>query len=158
MAQDRRSVRVLLVEDTPDDERLALRALSRSSFEVTSCVARDGVEALDQLLDSTGSDSRVLPHLVLLDLKLPKLSGLEVLRAIRANSRTSHLPVVILTSSDEQRDLVECYQSHCNAYVRKAVDYEEYMDAMRRLLEFWLPVNRVPALIGLIGEPASYAV
>ena len=145
IVMDPHPIRVLIVEDTADDERLARRALDKLGVPVEIIVARDGAEALEVL--ENHSDHGLL-SLVLLDLKLPKVSGLEVLRAIRKNEAAADLPVVVLTSSDERRDVVACYQSHCNAYVRKAVDYSEYMDTMRKTLEFWLLVNLGPPAAG----------
>src|SRR5580698_4983146 len=137
IVMDPHPIRVLIVEDTADDERLARRALDKLAIPVEVVVARDGAEALE-ILESD-------PHfglfrIVLLDLKLPKVSGLEVLQAIRKKESAAGLPVVILTSSDERRDVAACYESQCNAYVRKAVDYSEYMETMRKTLEFWLLV------------------
>lgn len=104
-------------------------------------VARDGVEALDYLLGREGEPGGPLPHVVLLDLKLPKIDGLEVLRRIRAADRTKHLPVVILTSSDEESDMIQGYQSGANSYVRKPVDFNEFMSAVGSLGLYWLVIN-----------------
>lgn len=131
---------ILLVEDNSDDEALTLRALRQSEVPNVIRVARDGAEALEALV-GLGATSR-LPDLVLLDLKLPKVSGLEVLQAIRSNPATSRLPVVVLTSSDEDRDILESYNSGANSYIRKPVDFDEFIDAVRQLGLYWLRMNR----------------
>jgi two-component system response regulator len=131
---------ILLVEDNPDDEQLTLRAMSLSEVPNVIRVVRDGAEAIDALL---GSSSRSpLPDLVLLDLKLPRLSGLEVLSRIRADSATRALPVVILTSSDEDRDIVESYNLGANSYIRKPVDFDEFIEVVHQLGLYWLMMNR----------------
>jgi two-component system response regulator len=142
---------VLLVEDNPDDELLALRALKRKT-NVTGevVVARDGVEALDYLFatgEFAGRDTSVMPHLILLDLKLPKIDGLEVLRRLRAEERTRLLPVVILTSSKELQDMLESYGSGANSYVRKPVDFEQFVRAVEQLKHYWLSLNETPPRI-----------
>lgn len=130
---------ILLVEDNPDDEALTLRAFQKNNITNTVAVARDGAQALDYLAAATE-----LPQLVLLDLKLPKVDGLEVLRRLRADARTRYLPVVILTSSTEERDLVESYRLGANSYVRKPVDFAEFIDAARQLGLYWLLLNQPP--------------
>jgi two-component system response regulator len=123
---------ILLVEDNPDDEALTLRAFKKNNIMNEVVVVRDGVEALDFLFGTgshAGRDTRDMPQVVLLDLKLPKLDGMEVLRRIRADERTSVLPVVILTSSKEERDVIEGYRQGCNSYVRKPVDFDEFLKA-----------------------------
>ncbi|CAN5533152.1 response regulator [soil metagenome] len=130
---------ILLVEDNADDEQLTLRAMRQSDVPNLIRVARDGAEALDRILNSDP-----LPDLVLLDLKLPKLSGLEVLERLRKDERTKSLPVVILTSSDEERDILQSYDLGANSYVRKPVDFTEFIDAVRQLGVYWLTMNRVP--------------
>jgi two-component system response regulator len=138
---------ILLVEDDPDDEALTLRALRRGRVQHTLVVARDGVEALDYLFGRgryAGRDLEVMPLVVLLDLKLPRLDGLEVLRRIRAEERTRLLPVVILTSSDEERDRREGYRHGANSYVRKPVDYDQFAEAVRQLGLYWLLLNEPP--------------
>ncbi len=129
---------ILLVEDNPDDEGLALRALKKSGVRNPVIVARDGEEAV-QKLPAFVNES--VPVLILLDLKLPKLSGIEVLERIRANSSTQLVPVVVLTSSDETIDVVGCYSRGANAYVRKPVDFDEFIEAIDSIARFWLRRN-----------------
>ncbi|OLE97504.1 MAG: two-component system response regulator [Cyanobacteria bacterium 13_1_20CM_4_61_6] len=133
---------ILLVEDNPDDEALTRRALAKNNIQNEVRVARDGAEALD-LLFGTGGHA-VAPELVLLDLKLPKVDGLEVLRRIRADERTRLLPVVILTSSREERDLVSGYGLGANSYIRKPVDFGQFVEAVRQLGLYWLVLNEPP--------------
>lgn len=138
---------ILLVEDNPDDEALTLRAFRKNNIRNDVVVARDGVEALDYLFATgqyTGRDVSELPQVVLLDLKLPRIDGLEVLRRVRADDRTRLLPIVILTSSKEERDLIEGYRLGCNSYVRKPVDFDEFVDAARQLGLYWLLMNEAP--------------
>jgi two-component system response regulator len=136
---------ILLIEDDPDHEELTIRALRRNNIGNNIEVARDGVEALDILL---GPDSESqggphpLPQVILLDLKLPRIDGLEVLRRVRANERTRLTPVVILSSSDEERDLVAGYSLGANSYVRKPVDFNQFVDAARQLGLYWLLLNQ----------------
>lgn len=140
--------RILLVEDNPKDEALTRRALQKHNFQAAVVVARDGAEALDYLLGSDGTPAGALPQLVLLDLKLPKIDGLEVLRRIRANETTRLLPVVILTSSTEERDILEGYRLGTNSYVRKPVDFVAFTEAVRQLGLYWLLLNTTPPLRG----------
>ena len=138
---------ILLVEDNTDDEELALRAFERGQVGNPIVVARDGVEALDYLFGTgphAGRDSAAMPAMVLLDLKLPRLDGLEVLRRIRSDQRTRCLPVVVLTSSREEQDVVESYSLGANSYVRKPVDFGEFVDAVRHLGMYWLLLNEPP--------------
>jgi len=138
---------VLLVEDNPNDELLTLRALRRENIANQVVVLRDGQEAVDFLFGTgahAGRDVSVLPQVLLLDLKLPKLSGLEVLERIRADDRTRTLPVVILTSSAMDRDIVEGYRLGANSYVQKPVSAEEFKEAVQRLGLYWVLVNKVP--------------
>ena len=128
---------ILLVEDNPDDETLTRRALAKNNIQNEVRVARDGAEALELL-------RTVTPELVLLDLKLPKVDGLEVLRRIRADERTRLLPVVILTSSKEERDLVAGYGLGANSYIRKPVDFAQFVEAVRQLGLYWLVLNQSP--------------
>jgi CheY-like chemotaxis protein len=136
--------RILLVEDNPKDEALTLRALRQHNLEHAVTVTRDGVQALDYLLPADGKAAQPLPQLVLLDLKLPKVDGLEVLRRLRDHERTRLLPVVILTSSVEERDILEGYRLGTNSYVRKPVDFAEFADAVRYLGLYWLVLNTAP--------------
>jgi CheY-like chemotaxis protein len=138
---------ILLVEDNPDDEALTLRALRAAGVRYEVVVARDGVEALDYLFGTgrhAGRDIGLLPQVVLLDLKLPRLDGLEVLRRIRSDERTRLLPVVILTSSTEDRDRIEGYRLGANSYVRKPVDFGQFAEAVRQLGLYWLLLNQPP--------------
>jgi DNA-binding response OmpR family regulator len=134
---------ILLVEDDPDHEALAIRALRKANVANVIEVAHDGAEALDFLQGITaGSNS--MPQLVLLDLKLPKVEGLEVLRAIRAHDKTALLPVVVLTSSDEERDIVASYRLGVNSYIRKPVNFTDFAEATRQLGMYWLLLNQCP--------------
>jgi len=138
---------IFLVEDNPDDEALTLRALKKNKITNEVVVARDGAEALDFFFGpgkDPGGDGNLLPQVVLLDLKLPKVDGLEVLRRLRADPRTRMLPVVILTSSSEERDLIEGYGLGANSYVRKPVDFARFVDAVRELGLYWLLLNESP--------------
>ncbi len=134
---------ILLVEDNPDDEALTLRGFKRSKLANRIDVAHDGAEALAYLL---GPEPPPLPTLVVLDLKLPKVDGLEVLRRVRSAERTQMLPVVVLTSSREEQDLVESYRLGANSYVRKPVDFLQFADAVKTLGLYWLVVNEVPPI------------
>jgi CheY-like chemotaxis protein len=139
---------ILLVEDNPNDEALTLRALKKNNIRNEVVVARDGAEALDYLF-ATGSyagkpDGR--PQVILLDLKLPKVDGLEVLRRLRADSRTKLLPVVVLTSSLEEQDILKGYELGANSYIRKPVDFAQFMEAVRQLGLYWLLLNEPPPL------------
>jgi len=131
---------ILLVEDNADDEALTLRALRKNKIANEVVVARDGVEALDRLFD----DGAPAPQLVLLDLKLPRVDGLEVLRRLRGDRRTRLLPVVVLTSSREDRDMIEAYGLGANSYVRKPVDFTEFTQAVKQLGLYWLLLNQAP--------------
>lgn len=138
---------ILLVEDNPDDEALTLRAFKRSNIMNEVLVAHDGVEALDYLFAQgayADRDPNQQPQLVLLDLKLPRVDGLEVLRRLRADARTRLLPVVVLTSSDEERDIVESYNLGANSYIRKPVDFTQFTEAVRQLGLYWLVLNVSP--------------
>lgn len=137
---------VLLVEDNPDDVDLTLRAFKKNNLLNEIVIARDGVEALDYLFDTGpyANNPNPLPQLVLLDLKLPKVDGLEVLRRIREDERTKLLPVVVLTSSKEEYDLMQSYSLHANSYIRKPVDFLRFSEAVRQLGFYWLVLNEAP--------------
>ncbi len=136
---------ILLVEDNPDDEALTLRALKKNNITNEVVVARDGAEALDFLF-GTGKQAGhpITPQVILLDLKLPKIDGLEVLRRVRSDARTKLLPVVILTSSNEERDRLQGYDIGANSYVRKPVDFVQFTEAVRQLGLYWLLLNEKP--------------
>ena len=138
---------ILLVEDNADDEELTIRALKKNHIGNKVFVVRDGAEALDFLFCEgtyAGRDPNEMPQVTLLDLKLPKVDGLEVLRRLRADERTRILPIVILTSSNEEQDVIEGYQMGANSYVRKPVDFSEFLEAARHLGLYWLVLNKVP--------------
>lgn len=135
---------ILLVEDNPDDEALTLRAFKKNKIGNDVIVARDGAQALEFLFGTgeyEGRDTSVMPELILLDLKLPKVDGLEVLRRLRGDERTELLPVVILTSSNEERDVIDGYRLGANSYIRKPVDFEQFVEAVRQLGLYWLVLN-----------------
>lgn len=141
---------ILLVEDSPDDEALTLRAFRKSNIRNPVVVVRDGAEAVDYLfIQGTHAkrDPTIQPQVVLLDLHLPKLDGLEVLRRIRADERTRMLPVVMLTSSNEERDLIDGYQLGVNSFVRKPVDVTAFFEAVRQLGIYWLVLNELPSVL-----------
>jgi CheY-like chemotaxis protein len=138
---------ILLVEDNPDDQELTRRALEENDIANEIVVAQDGAEALDYLFGRgrwADRDLDVQPQLVLLDLKLPKVDGLEVLRRVRADERTARLPVIVLTSSREESDVAESYGSGANSYVRKPVDFTEFREAVRQVGLYWLLLNEPP--------------
>jgi len=138
---------ILLVEDNPDDELLTLRALQKSNILNEVVVTRDGAEALDYLFASgaySDHDPNDLPEVVLLDLRLPKIDGLEVLRRLRAHKRTKLLPVVVLTTSDEESDIIASYNLGANSYIQKPVDFTQFMAAVQQLGLYWLVLNITP--------------
>jgi len=138
---------LLLVEDNPDDEALTLRALRRNNVANEIIVARDGQEALDYLFGKgafDGRDTLEQPQVILLDLKLPKIDGLQVLEQLRAELKTRHIPVVVLTSSNEESDIIRSYDLGANSYVRKPVDFEQFLQAARQLGLYWMILNEVP--------------
>ena len=138
---------ILLVEDNPDDQKLTVRALKKNNITNEIVIAEDGVQALDFLFATgqyAGRDPRERPSLVLLDLKLPKVDGLEVLARLRADERTKMVPVVVLTSSKEEQDLITSYQRGANSYVQKPVNFLEFVEAAGRLGVYWLMLNEPP--------------
>lgn len=137
---------ILLVEDNPDDEALTLRSV-RKHMPYGIVVARDGAEALDYLFGSgsyAGREPMANPLLVLLDLKLPKVNGLEVLRRMREDIRTRSVPVIVFTSSTEEQDILDSYRLGANSYIRKPVDYGQFCDNMKQVMSYWLSVNQLP--------------
>ncbi len=141
---------ILLVEDNPDDVRLTRRALTKNNIANEMVVANDGVAAMDYLLNACapGQGSNTLPAMILLDLKLPKMDGLEVLRRIRADERLKRLPTIILTSSKEERDIQKSYDLGANSYIRKPVDFDQFVEAVRQLERYWLLLNETPPPAG----------
>lgn len=136
---------ILLVEDNPDDEMLLLRAFEKNRISNEIIITRDGAEALDWLFGEgvfSGRDADILPQIIILDLKLPKIDGLEVLRRIRADERTKLIPIIILTTSSEQKDIISSYNLGANSYVQKPVDFEEFIEATRQLGLYWLVLNK----------------
>jgi two-component system, response regulator len=140
---------ILLVEDNPDDEVLTLRALKKNHLANEIVVVRDGAEAIDFLFaqgNYADRDARIVPQLILLDLKLPRVDGIEVLRRIRQGEYTRLVPVVVLTTSDEERDRIESYSHHANSFVRKPVDFSQFTEAIRQIGLYWLVLNEPPAV------------
>jgi two-component system response regulator len=138
---------ILLVEDNPDDVELTMRAFRKNNIANRVVVAHDGVEALDYLFGTgpySSRDTHDMPRLILLDLKLPKLDGLQVLERLRSDERTKLTPVVILTSSKEEHDLIKGYRTGANSYVRKPVDFNQFVDAVRHIGLYWLLINELP--------------
>jgi len=140
---------ILLVEDNPDDEALAIRALKRHHIGNEIVVAHDGVEALDYLFGSgiyTERDISIKPTVILLDLKLPRVDGIEVLRRLRNDDRTKLIPIVVLTTSSEEQDMLDSYSLGCNSYIRKPVDFIQFSEAIRQLGMYWLLMNEPPPI------------
>lgn len=137
---------ILLVEDNPDDQTLTIRALRKSNVLNEVVIAKDGAEALDYLMarGSYRGKNPPLPAIILLDLNLPKISGLEVLREIRSQQQTKCLPVIILTSSQEEEDVIGSYSLGANSYIRKPVDFTKFVEAVRQLSLYWLVLNELP--------------
>lgn len=142
---------LLLVEDNPDDEELTLKALKLSGVEVDVIVAHDGVEALEVVSGLANSETRRMPQLILLDLKLPRLNGLEVLERLRAGELTRLIPVVVLTTSLEEGDILKSYRLGANSYIRKPVSFERFLETIRSLGLFWLKYNYTPFSSGKIS-------
>ena len=143
---------ILLVEDNPDDELLAIRALKKTNLDSTVVVVRDGEEALEYLFCTGRYNTRDIncqPKVVFLDLQLPKLSGIQVLKSLREHERTKALPVVLLTSSDENCDIIDCYKNGANSYIHKPVDFNEFTEQVKAIGQYWLGINKVP-------DPLSY--
>jgi len=141
---------ILLVEDNPDDVTLTLRALKKNNILNEVVIARDGVEALDYLFGTgmyEGRDTSVMPVVTLLDLKLPRIDGLEVLKRVRENERTKLIPIVILTSSKEENDLINGYSLGANSYIRKPVDFNQFSEAIRELGLYWILLNESPPVV-----------
>lgn len=144
---------ILLVEDNPDDEALTIRALRKNNITNELVIARDGAEALDYLFGTgkyEGRDTSVSPQVTLLDLKLPKIDGLEVLKRLREDPRTELLPVVILTSSNEEQDMLKGYRLGANSYIRKPVNFDQFIEAVRQLGLYWLLLNERPPVAGRV--------
>jgi CheY-like chemotaxis protein len=153
-------VEILLVEDSPEDAELTIRALRRNKLANEIHHVEDGVEALDFLFCRGAYADRTftqLPKLVLLDLKLPKASGMEVLRAIRADERTKAIPVVVFTSSKEERDLIDGYKLGVNAYAQKPVDFEQFSSTVRQIGMFWMLVNQAPTSATFVASKTQSA-
>ncbi len=142
---------IMLVEDDSDDIVLLQRAFKKCCMESKMVVARDGIEALEYLFgkrEDSGQYKAALPAVVLLDVKMPRMDGLETLKQIRSHSRTAYLPVVMLTSSDEERDKLQSYKLGANSYIRKPVDFDKFLNVMRNLGMYWLTINELPKQLG----------
>lgn len=146
-----KGAKILLVEDDSDDEALTLRALRRNNLPFDVVVVRDGAEALDFLFSEgryAGRDSRDMPSLMLLDLKMQKMDGFEVLKRVRSDPRTRLLPITVLSTSSEESDIVTSYRLGANSFIRKPVDFTQFMDAVRQLVIYWLTLNAAPPRSG----------
>jgi two-component system, response regulator len=138
---------ILLIDDNLDDINLTIRALRKHKIEHNLIVMADGVQAVEYLLGiASGLQSSAIPKVILLDLKMPKIDGFQILRRIRSNPRTSMLPVVIFTTSNEERDMIESYQCGASSFVRKPIDFSAFSEAIRQICVYWLSVNQVPVL------------
>ncbi len=138
---------ILLVEDNPDDATLTLRAFKKNEITNQVTIANDGIEALDYLNGTgkfSGRDVSIMPAIILLDLKLPRMDGLEVLQQIRANEKTKLIPVIILTTSKEEQDIIDCYTYGANSYIRKPIDFDYFIQAIQQLASYWLVLNELP--------------
>jgi len=138
---------IMVVEDNEDDLELTLRAFAKNNILNEIIIARDGVEALDYLFGTgvhEGRDLQDMPEVILLDLKMPRMDGIETLKRIRANEHTKLLPVVVLTSSDEEKDMIESYECGVNSYIRKPVDFSRFVDAVQQLSLYWVVLNQHP--------------
>jgi len=138
---------ILLVEDDPDDELLMLMAMKDSNIDCEMAIARDGIEALEFLFGEgkhAGRDPALMPALILLDLKLPKMNGIDVLRHIRSHERTRMIPVVVLTSSIQDQDMIDCYRLCANSYIQKPLNFDEFAYVVRQLGMYWLKINKLP--------------
>lgn len=136
--------RVLLIEDNPDDIKLTERAFTRSHILNKLDIVTDGTQAMDYLFGNDERPAADVPSLILLDLKLPKMNGLQILEKVRENERTKLVPVVILTSSREENDILESYKNGCNSFIRKPIDFSEFVESLRQLSVYWLLLNEVP--------------
>ena len=138
---------ILLVEDNPDDELLTLRAFKKINLKTKISVVHDGAEALDFIFGKgiyENRDINILPSLILLDLKLPKMNGFEVLKKIRLNEKTKHLPVIILTSSKEEEDIINSYKTGANSYIQKSVDFDTFVISLKQINQYWIQMNLSP--------------
>ncbi len=139
---------ILLVEDNPDDAMLTRHAFAKTIWKDMLVIARDGVEALEYLQGGKSDrlSTRPLPSLILLDLKMPRVNGLELLKKIRENSQTRFIPVVVLTSSNEQQDIIDGYTLGANCYIRKPIDFEQFETIIQKIIDFWINLNEVPGI------------
>lgn len=145
---------ILLVEDNPDDEALAIRALTKNNITNRIVVARDGFRALSLLFGDDG-ETRIMPAVVLMDLKMPRMNGIETLERVRADPRTRTLPVVMLTTSDEESDMVKSYAAGANSYVRKPIEFAEFVSVAAQLGVYWLMLNKRPRTAPAVGNESS---
>jgi len=144
MVSEKNAIEIVLVEDNPNDVELALRALSKHNLANKTIVLKDGKEALDYILQVGASAAAVAPKIILLDLKLPKIDGLQVLREIKGDERAKMIPVVVMTSSQEERDVVESYKLGVNSYIQKPIDFKKFVDIVEEIGYYWLLINKPP--------------